>query len=108
MTATSAGILSGPTTLRRIPYFFILPHHRAARQLGGVNMPFAHDVEDLHPTRKQVIRDDAAMTAPPHGFGAHAHATLLATALTQRGQALVKIRRQCVIGVVVKAIVVPE
>ena len=35
-----------------------------------------HDVGHRNPMSQQVIRDDSAVAAPPHGFGAHDGATL--------------------------------
>jgi hypothetical protein len=47
--------------------------------LGSLRAPgVSHEVDNWDPVRQQVVRYDSTVAAPPHGFGAHDGATLVA------------------------------
>jgi hypothetical protein len=59
-------------------------------------------VKDIHATRERVVRDDAAMTAPPQDFGAHDRAGLLACTREQCAERSLKLARLGVVRVVLE------
>src|SRR5262249_2276573 len=56
----------------------------------------------------KVVRDDAAVAPPPHGFCAHDGAMPRASALSQRRQPTAKAFTHGVVGVIVEALILPE
>src|ERR1019366_7072665 len=57
---------------------------------------------------EQVVRDDPAMAPPPHCLCAHHGAALDAAQFAQPGEAGTKTVAQRIVGVIVKALVIPE
>ena len=50
---------------------------------AGTSLAVPHEVDHWDPVSQQVIRYDSAVAAPPHGFGAHDGATLVASQCLQ-------------------------
>jgi hypothetical protein len=65
-------------------------------------------VEHFLARRDQIVSDDAPMAAPPDGLGAHDRTEFLVAQPAQLGEAGLKCRVHGVVGVVVKALVLPE
>ena len=86
----------------------IAARHRFGRDLRGFRHVTRHDVEHVFAGGEKIIRDDAAMATPPHGFRAHDRAAHLAAERDEIAQRAVELRPHRVIGVVVEALVVPE
>jgi hypothetical protein len=59
-------------------------------------------VKDVHAARERVVRDDAAMTAPPQHFGAHDRAGLLASTGEQRAKRSLELTGLGVVRVVLE------
>jgi hypothetical protein len=59
-------------------------------------------VKDVEASRKRVVRDDAAMTAPPQNFGAHDRARLLAGTREQCAKRALELACLCVVRVVLE------
>src|SRR5579862_1943510 len=68
-----------------------LGHH------GGFDLPGAEQMKDGLARRQQIVCDDPAMTAPPHGFSAHDGAGLGASALAQTRQCFAENRAHGVV-----------
>ena len=51
----------------------------ARSELRRNDLAVPHDVQHEEPFRQQVISDNSAVTAPPHGFGTHDDTTLVAS-----------------------------
>lgn len=49
----------------------------AGRKAGRLQAPLSHDMENGFFRRNKVVRDDAAVTAPPYNFRTHYHAAPL-------------------------------
>src|SRR5580658_1986880 len=81
---------------------------RPGRELGPLDLAAIEDVLDRDAGGEQIVGDEAAMAAPPHGFGAHEGDPLLA------GEAQEVIERAAerlglgVVGVVAEALLAPE
>ena len=73
---------------------------RTGRECRRVGLTRFHDVLDAHPAGQQVIGDDPAMTAPPHGFGAHDRALIIACEGAQRIKAGAEFVSFGVVGVI--------
>lgn len=84
----------------------VLRHCPLAEAPGGL-AAWAKHVNHLLAGSKQVVGDDPTVTAPPDGLGAHDGRALLVAQLAQCPQRLAELRRECVVGVVVKAAVLP-
>ena len=72
--------------------------------LRRLHMPRAKDVEDGFAGCNEIIRDDAPMASPPHGFGAHDGAAPGVTEFPQFGQSASEGVAHCVVSVMVKAL----
>src|SRR5690606_12985784 len=92
----------------RIAYGPVGLHNGTRRHRGGVDAAGAHDVPDILAPGQQVVGDDAAVAAPPNRFGAHDGAAPLVSDGYQLVQPLAKLIAHCIVGVVVKAVVLPE
>src|SRR5262249_3853392 len=68
----------------------------------------AENVEYGLPRREQIIRNDAAMASPPHCLGAHDRAAPFVSQGAQSDEARFEGRAQRIIGVIMKAFVLPE
>ena len=71
-------------------------------------MTLAQDMKHCLARGHQVVRDDAPMTAPPHGFRAHDCAAPRMSQLPQLGKAGAEGVGHGVVGVVMKALVLPK
>ena len=58
--------------------------------------------------RDQIVRNDAPVTTPPDRLGAHDSAPLLPTEGAQPREAGMKLFSQAVVGIIVKALILPE
>lgn len=92
--------------LARIDDLTICSDPCESRHLSCFNLA-ADDMHNLLSCSKQVVADDPAMTAPPGSFGTHdGHAVLLAK-LEQEGKIFLEVIQQSIIGVIVKALLLP-
>ena len=71
-------------------------------------MPRTKDVEHGFASCDEIIRDDAPMASPPHGFGAHDGAAPGVTEFPQFGESASEGVAHCVVSVMVKALVRPK
>ena len=85
----------------------VRPEQHASIQARVVDAR-GHDVPHRLVGRDQPVGHDAAVTAPPERLRAHDGDALLLTFFAQLGQPFTVRRMQRVIGIVVKALVVPE
>src|SRR5258708_12581068 len=111
MPATSAGMtpdccLRSKTS--RIDQTSMRARPRGARPIGRLDMAWAKNVEHRLAGGDQVIRDDAPVAPPPHGFCAHHGAAPLLSEVPQCRQPAPKAFAHCVVGVIVEALVLPE
>src|SRR5690349_9847293 len=81
---------------------------RAVVHVRRLDMAGPEDVEHALAGREQVVRDDAAVAAPPDGLRAHDGAALCMPDLEQAGEAMAEALAQRVVGVIMKARVLPE
>src|SRR3569623_847847 len=84
------------------------PHAGAGRHFCRLDLPRTQDVKDLFALREQIIGDDAAVASPPHRFRAHDGAAPLFTDFQKPHEAFMESLAQRVVGVIVKALVLPE
>lgn len=73
-----------------------------------LNVSGAQDMKNRLARCDQVVSDDAPVTSPPHGFRAHHCAAQCVSQISQLGESGTEGAGHRVIGVVVKALVVPE
>ena len=73
---------------------------RTGRERRLDDLARSHDVLDARPAGQQVIGDDPAMTAPPHGLGAHDRAPISAREGAQRVKAGAEFAGLGVVGVI--------
>src|SRR5690625_6971086 len=76
-------------------------------QLRRLNAVFAHQVENLMARRQQIVADNAPVAAPPHRFRAHDGAGSFPAGGNQLLKRLPKSPAQRIVGVVMKAAVLP-
>src|SRR5262249_10921566 len=75
------------------------------RQFGA---PLRENVHDGVTSRDEIVRNNAAMTSPPRCFRAHDGASLCMSCLTELAQSRPELVAHRVVGIVMKAFVVPE
>jgi hypothetical protein len=80
----------------------------AWREQRPVDVIGAQDVEDALSGANEIVGDDPSVTTPPNRFCAHNSNALLMPQVTERGQTVVELLGQGVVGVVPKARVFPE
>jgi hypothetical protein len=78
------------------------------RQSRELCARFAQDVHDIAAGGKQIVRDDAAVTPPPHGLGAHDGRLMRAAVRQQVCERGAEERRARVVGIVVKTLMRPK
>ena len=78
------------------------------RKLRQRNLSGARYVKDCLAGGQQIIRDYSSMAPPPNRFGAHNGAALLSTQLSKPSQTFVKGVSQGVVGIVMKALILPK
>jgi hypothetical protein len=88
-------------------YPVIAMHQRSWSQACGIDAG-SHDVEYSFFACKEIIRDQAAMAAPPHRLGAHNSAYPAFPFLDELIQSFVKCVGERIVSIVVKASVLPE
>jgi beta-lactamase class C len=81
---------------------------RGDRQRGPIGVAGGQDVKHRLACRDQIVRDDPAVTAPPHRFRAHDRAGLRVTELAQPAQPGAERLAHGVVRIMVKAGVLPE
>src|SRR5258708_7210812 len=111
MPATSAGMtpdccLRSKTS--RIDQTSLRARPRGARLIGPLDMAWAKNVEHRLAGGDQVIRDDAPVASPPHGFCAHDGAAPRVSEVPQCRQPAAKAFAHRVVRVIVEALVLPE
>ena len=84
------------------------PYLRAGRELCGINLAGPHNVLDRKSLGQQIVGDDAAVAAPPHGFGAHDGAAIVAGERFQFFQSHVECSSRRVVGIIAKPRDLPE
>jgi len=80
----------------------------ARRQFRFRDLALAHDVEHLDIAGDEVVGNDAAMAAPPYSFRAHESGALVGCERDQTVKIGLELRCERIIGVVVKAAIVPK
>ena len=60
------------------------------------------------PAGDKIISDYAAVASPPHGFRTHDYAAPFTPLIEQELEASMKLRRERIFGIVMKALVRPE
>ena len=76
-------------------------------QFRRIDMPFAEDVCDGEVACEQLIGDDPAMAAPPHGLRTHEHTTRAFAPADEGLEVGSELLGEAVVGVVVEASVLP-
>ena len=85
-----------------------MPGPRRFRLPDRHDTVFAHQMEYCPSALQQIIGNDAAVTAPPDGFGTHDRAAAVAGEILQPRKAAGKFVGQGVVGIIVKALIGPE
>ena len=75
---------------------------------GWFDVARAQDMKHRLASGDQVVSDDAPVASPPYGFRAHDSATSRMSQVPQLGKTGAEGVRQGVVGIVVKALVLPE
>jgi len=65
-------------------------------------------MENDLPAGDKIIGDYAAVASPPHSFGTHDCAAPFTPLIDQQLEASMKLRRERIVGIVMKALVRPE
>src|SRR5262245_3878062 len=79
-----------------------------AGEAGRLDAIPPQDVKHGLACREQIVGNDAAVTSPPHGLGAHDRAAPFMAQNAQPGEPGTEFPGQGVVGVIVKALILPE
>jgi hypothetical protein len=85
-----------------------LSDSRSGRQLRRHDLVSCQDMKNSLPAGEQIIRNYAPMASPPDRFRAHDSALSRMTEFSQLGKTTVKGVSHGVVGIIVKALVLPE
>src|SRR5262249_4475939 len=98
----------GRLTLRAIDQRTAGAPSRGLGNVGRLDVIRTKNVEDALPRDDQVIRDDPPVAPPPHCLRAHDRAPPFLSQGAQPGEAGLEGLAQRVIGIIVKALILPE
>jgi hypothetical protein len=80
----------------------------AGSKVSGLQAALPHDMENGLPAADKIISDYAAVASPPDGFRTHDCAAPFMPFIEEDLEASTKLRRERIIGIVMKALVRPE
>src|SRR5262249_39169134 len=94
--------------LRRVDERAIRAQSRRLRHARRLDAVGAENVKDRFLLGDQIIRDNAPVASPPHRLGAHDRAAPFLSQPAQPVEAVPEGRRERVVGIIVKALILPE